>query len=133
MRSMQEPLRWPDAKGCSKRLPCPMTARGPGDRVHLLCAAPCIDDAGKRALGVTFSERLRDDQRPKRLLDLHQARRWPASVSRKPSAHVEGNSAGRFDELDEFGAAVAFTYSDAASYMTGSVVRVDGGQTRTIL
>ena len=33
-------------------------------------AAQRIDDAAERRLGIAFGERLRDDQRPQRLLDL---------------------------------------------------------------
>ncbi len=44
-----------------------------------------------------------------------------------------GFPAARFGELTEFGAVAAFMCSEQASYMTGSIVRVDGGQTKTIL
>ncbi|MDB5543444.1 MAG: short-chain dehydrogenase/reductase, partial [Hyphomicrobiales bacterium] len=35
--------------------------------------------------------------------------------------------AGRYGEPEEYGDAVAFLASTRASYMTGSVIRVDGG------
>lgn len=41
---------------------------------------------------------------------------------------VAGIPTGRFGNLDEFGAAVAFLCSEGASYVTGSILRVDGGQ-----
>mgnify|MGYP000199167268 CR=1 FL=1 len=36
--------------------------------------------------------------------------------------------AGRYGTVDEFAAAAVFLASDQASFMTGSIVRVDGGQ-----
>jgi len=35
--------------------------------------------------------------------------------------------AGRYGRPEEFAAAVAFLASEQASYITGSVVRIDGG------
>jgi 3-oxoacyl-[acyl-carrier protein] reductase len=40
---------------------------------------------------------------------------------------------GRYGTIDEFGRAAAFLLSDAASYMTGSTVQVDGGLIRGVL
>ncbi|MBA3886271.1 MAG: SDR family oxidoreductase [Acidobacteria bacterium] len=40
---------------------------------------------------------------------------------------------GRYGEADEFGRVGAFLLSDAASYMTGATVQVDGGQLRSVL
>ncbi|WP_109471413.1 SDR family oxidoreductase [Ornithinimicrobium cavernae] len=39
---------------------------------------------------------------------------------------------GRYGQPEEFGAVAAFVTSPVASYLTGSVVTVDGGQTRTL-
>jgi 3-oxoacyl-[acyl-carrier protein] reductase len=39
---------------------------------------------------------------------------------------------GRYGEADEYGAAAAFLLSDAASYITGSTLTVDGGKTATV-
>jgi len=40
--------------------------------------------------------------------------------------------AGRYGSVDEIGATVAFLLSDAASYITGQNLRVDGGITRSV-
>ena len=39
---------------------------------------------------------------------------------------------GRYGEPDEFGAVVAFLASRRAAYITGSMVRVDGGLIRSV-
>lgn len=39
----------------------------------------------------------------------------------------------RYGEPDEFGRVAAFLLSDAAAYMTGATVQVDGGQIRSVL
>ncbi|MCK0113763.1 SDR family oxidoreductase [Ornithinimicrobium sp. F0845] len=48
------------------------------------------------------------------------------------AAHAAIVPLGRLGQPEEFGAVAAFVTSPIASYMTGSVVTVDGGQTRTI-
>jgi len=40
---------------------------------------------------------------------------------------------GRYGIPDEFGRAVAFLLSDAAGYITGASLQVDGGQMRNVL
>jgi 3-oxoacyl-[acyl-carrier protein] reductase len=40
--------------------------------------------------------------------------------------------AGRYGELREYGDPVAFLASERASYITGSVVRVDGGLLQSV-
>ena len=40
---------------------------------------------------------------------------------------------GRYGEIDEYGRVAAFLLSDAAAYMTGATVQVDGGLIRSVL
>jgi 3-oxoacyl-[acyl-carrier protein] reductase len=61
------------------------------------------------------------------------AKLWGISIAEAMAQRLEGIPAGRFGELAEFGAVAAFVCSAQASYITGSVMRVDGGQTKTIL
>jgi 3-oxoacyl-[acyl-carrier protein] reductase len=39
-----------------------------------------------------------------------------------------GIPAGRYGEIEEFAAAAVFLASEKASFMTGGILRVDGGQ-----
>lgn len=61
------------------------------------------------------------------------AKLWNKSITEVMHQRLEGIPAGRFGDLAEFGAIVAFVCSAPASYITGSIIRVDGGQTKTIL
>ena len=40
--------------------------------------------------------------------------------------------AGRYGEADEFAAMAAFLASPKASYMTGGIIRIDGGMIRSV-
>jgi 3-oxoacyl-[acyl-carrier protein] reductase len=61
------------------------------------------------------------------------AKLWGVSVDAATQQRLAGIPAGRFGELAEFGAVATFVASEPASYVNGSIVRVDGGQTKTIL
>jgi 3-oxoacyl-[acyl-carrier protein] reductase len=54
----------------------------------------------------------------------------PADAKAKSEAAIPMS---RYGEADEFGKVGAFLLSDAASYMTGATVQVDGGQIRSVL
>jgi 3-oxoacyl-[acyl-carrier protein] reductase len=45
---------------------------------------------------------------------------------------IEQIPAGRYGTVDEFASVVAFLASQQASYITGSVIRVDGGLIRAV-
>lgn len=55
---------------------------------------------------------------------------WGITVDEVMKRRIEGIPAGRFGELHEFGSVVAFMCSEPASYINGSLVRVDGSQIR---
>jgi 3-oxoacyl-[acyl-carrier protein] reductase len=61
------------------------------------------------------------------------ARLMGITVEEAMKRRIESIPAGRFGELREFGATVAFMAGEPSSYMTGSIIRVDGSQTRSIL
>jgi 3-oxoacyl-[acyl-carrier protein] reductase len=46
---------------------------------------------------------------------------------------LEAIPAGRFGELEEFGALAAFICSQRAGYITGTIMRIDGGQIKSML
>jgi 3-oxoacyl-[acyl-carrier protein] reductase len=50
-------------------------------------------------------------------------------VARESAATIP---AGRYGTVEEFGAVAAFLASTGASYVTGSIIRVDGGAIRSV-
>lgn len=76
--------------------------------------------------GTFLTDRVRDSTEKNAAL-------WGISIPQAMRSRLEGIPAGRFGDLAEFGAVAAFVCSEQASYVTGSIVRVDGGQTKTIL
>ncbi|WP_210493844.1 SDR family oxidoreductase [Microvirga antarctica] len=61
-------------------------------------------------------------------LDAANAERTGRSVDEVAKAARAGIPAGRYGEIEEFAAAAVFLASQKASFMTGSILRVDGGQ-----
>jgi len=68
-----------------------------------------------------------------RELDEANARRRDIPVDEQRSRSIAAIPLGRYGEAEEFGRAAAFLLSDAASYITGATLQVDGGLIRTIL
>ncbi len=62
-----------------------------------------------------------------RELDAARAQREGISVEEAERASAATIPVGRYGRPEEYGAAVAFLASEAASYITGSTLRVDGG------
>lgn len=65
-------------------------------------------------------------------LDEARAKREGRPVDEVRQASVAAIPLGRLGEADEFGKVAAFLCSDAASYMTGSSILVDGGMVRCL-
>jgi len=65
-------------------------------------------------------------------LDEKKAERQDRKVDDVVSESLASIPAGRYGKPEEYGATVAFLASEQASYITGSVVRVDGGYVPSI-
>lgn len=65
-------------------------------------------------------------------LDEARAQREGTTVDAVREASVKAIPLGRLGEVEEFGRVAAFLVSDAASYMTGSSILVDGGMVRCL-
>jgi len=65
-------------------------------------------------------------------IDANNAQRLGKSVDEIQSASLGRIPVGRYGRPEEFGAAAAFLASEKASFVTGSILRVDGGQIASI-
>jgi 3-oxoacyl-[acyl-carrier protein] reductase len=68
-----------------------------------------------------------------RHLDAGNAKRQGISVEEAKARAISAIPLGRYGDGDDFGRVGAFLLSDAASYMTGATVQVDGGLIRSVL
>jgi len=73
-----------------------------------------------------------DTDRVRQLDDINAKKQGITSNAAKAKAEA-AIPLGRYGNIDEFGRVGAFLLSDAASYMTGATVQVDGGQIRSVL
>jgi 3-oxoacyl-[acyl-carrier protein] reductase len=68
-----------------------------------------------------------------RQLDEINAKKQGGSVEDAKARAIAAIPLGRYGEGDEFGRVGAFLLSEAAVYMTGATVQVDGGAIRSVL
>ncbi|MEO8077165.1 MAG: SDR family oxidoreductase [Acidobacteriota bacterium] len=68
-----------------------------------------------------------------RHLDEINAKKQGISIDDAKKKAMASIPLGRYGNTDEFGRAGAFLLSDAASYITGATVQVDGGMIRSVL
>ena len=64
--------------------------------------------------------------------DQTRARREGITVEQAQKLSVATIPAGRYGEADEFAALAAFLASPRSSYMTGGIIRIDGGMIRSV-
>lgn len=67
-----------------------------------------------------------------RELDEANAKRTSRPIEEVQKAALAGIPAGRYGRPEEYAAAAVFLASEAAAFMTGSVLRVDGGQISSV-
>jgi 3-oxoacyl-[acyl-carrier protein] reductase len=86
------------------------------------------------AQGVTVNMVLPGRIRTKRVnqLDEAAAKRLGVSIEQVEQGSCATIPIGRYGRPEEFGGVVAFLASEPASYITGSVIRVDGGLIRSV-
>jgi 3-oxoacyl-[acyl-carrier protein] reductase len=68
-----------------------------------------------------------------RQLDEINAKKQSISTDEARSKAIAAIPMGRYGQPEEFGRVAAFLLSDAASYMTGATVQVDGGLIRSVV
>ena len=68
-----------------------------------------------------------------RQLDEINGKKQGVTADQAKAKSIATIPAGRYGEPEEFGRVAAFLLSDAASYMTGATVQVDGGLIRSVL
>jgi 3-oxoacyl-[acyl-carrier protein] reductase len=68
-----------------------------------------------------------------RQLDQINGQKQGVSAEQAKAKSITAIPTGRYGEPEEFGRVAAFLLSDAASYMTGATVQVDGGLIRSVL
>ena len=67
-----------------------------------------------------------------KFLDEAKAEREGRTVADVTAESVRSIPVGRYGEPSEYGQVVVFLASKAASYITGSVIRVDGGYVASV-
>ena len=86
------------------------------------------------ASGITVNMLLPGRIRTERLkqLDAANAERLGKSVEEVSASEQAGIPAGRYGTVEEFGSVGAFLVSEPAQYMTGGLIRCDGGSIRSV-